>query len=476
MAEIAVRKPLAVTETPIPGFLRIDLTVLDDNRGWFKENWQRAKLVALGLPDFAPVQNNVSFNDEVGVTRGIHAEPWDKLVSVVHGRVFGAWVDLRAGESFGRVYTCEIDPSVAVFVPRGVGNSYQTLEPNTVYTYLVNEHWRAGASYVGLNLADETVAIDWPIPLEGAIQSEKDLNNPCLGQVEPFTRHDLQARRVLVTGANGQLGRELMSQLGPAGFAATGVDLPEFDIADQAQVDQVNWADYDIIINAAAWTNVDGAETAEGRRAAWASNAIGVANLARAATANGLRLVQISSEYVFDGTRDPHTEDEVLSPLGVYGQSKAAGDAVVSAVPRHYLVRTSWVVGAGHNFVRTMAGLAAKGVDPAVVDDQVGRLTFTTDLAAGVLHLLSNQADYGTYNLSNAGEVTSWYQIAARVYELTGHDPSRVRPISTTEYFAGKQAAPRPLCSTLDLSKITATGFVPADAGQRLVEYLAELG
>ncbi len=92
-------------ETPIPGFLRIDLTVHGDNRGWFKENWQREKMLALGLPDFGPVQNNISFNNEVGVTRGIHAEPWDKFVSVATGRVFGAWVDLREGPSFGAVYT-----------------------------------------------------------------------------------------------------------------------------------------------------------------------------------------------------------------------------------------------------------------------------------------------------------------------------------------------------------------------------------
>ena len=146
-------KPLGITTTPIPGFLRIDLTVHGDNRGWFKENWQREKMVALGLPDFQPVQNNISFNDEVGVTRGIHAEPWDKFVSVATGRVFGAWVDLREGPSFGTVYTTIIDPGVAVFVPKGVGNSYQTLEPNTAYTYLVNDHWSPDARYTFLNLA-----------------------------------------------------------------------------------------------------------------------------------------------------------------------------------------------------------------------------------------------------------------------------------------------------------------------------------
>jgi len=119
----------------------------------------------LGLPDFAPVQNNVSFNVRRGATRGIHAEPWDKMVSVATGRIFGAWVDLRAGESFGRVVTLEMGPETAVFVPRGVGNSYQTLEDATSYSYLVNDHWSpdARSSYTFVNLADPSLAIPWPI-------------------------------------------------------------------------------------------------------------------------------------------------------------------------------------------------------------------------------------------------------------------------------------------------------------------------
>ncbi len=136
-------KELRVNETPIPGLLLIELPVHDDDRGWFKENWQREKMVAAGLPDFRPVQNNVSFNETVGTTRGIHAEPWDKFISVVAGRAFGAWVDLRAGDTFGTAFTAELDQSTAVFVPRGVGNSFQTLEAGTVYSYLVNAHWSA---------------------------------------------------------------------------------------------------------------------------------------------------------------------------------------------------------------------------------------------------------------------------------------------------------------------------------------------
>ena len=130
---------LTVERTAIPGLLVIRMPVHSDSRGWFKENWQRATMTALGLPDFGPVQHNISFNASRGATRGIHAEPWDKYVSVATGRVFGAWVDLREGESFGATVTVEVDESVAVFVPRGVGNSYQALEDGTAsvsYTHL----------------------------------------------------------------------------------------------------------------------------------------------------------------------------------------------------------------------------------------------------------------------------------------------------------------------------------------------------
>lgn len=471
MSEVEVDKQLSVEGTPIPGLLRISLELHEDNRGWFKENWQREKMLALGLPDMGPVQNNISFNCEAGVTRGIHAEPWDKFISVATGRVFGAWVDLREGPTFGTVYSCEIDPSVAVYVPSGVGNAYQTLEPNTAYTYLVNAHWSPEASYTFLNLADETVAIDWPVRLDQAIRSEKDLAHPMLDDVIPFVPAKDTAR-VLVTGANGQLGKELMKQLSESGFEATGVDLPELDISDAEKLAGVDWSSYDVVINAAAWTNVDGAETEDGRRSAWMANAVGPANLAKIASEKGLVLVHLSTEYIFDGTVNPHTEAEPPSPLGVYGQSKSGGDAAVLSVPRHYLVRTSWVVGDGKNFIRTMVGLAEKGIAPSVVSDQVGRLTFTTDLGAAIIHLLKTGADYGTYNVSNEGPETSWYQVAEQVFRLTGHDPSQVSPITTQEYFAGKQVAPRPLNSTLDLTKIKGTGFIPALAEKRLAEYL----
>jgi dTDP-4-dehydrorhamnose reductase/dTDP-4-dehydrorhamnose 3,5-epimerase len=462
-------KTLQVNVTSIPGLLLVDLPVHGDNRGWFKENWQREKMAAVGLPDFRPVQNNVSFNDAVGTTRGLHAEPWDKFVSVASGRIFGAWVDLRAGQSFGTVFTAEIDPSRAVFVPRGVANAFQTLEPNTGYIYLVNDHWTPDAKYTSVNLADETLAIKWPIPLDRSELSTKDRAHPRLADVTPVPR-----RKTLILGAGGQVGHALRDMYG---------NVAHVEFADRSAIDigradlevARRWRDYDTIINAAAYTGVDSAETAAGRAAAWTTNVTGVAALAQLASAYCITLVHISSDYVFDGTAGRlYREDDSLAPLGVYGQTKAAGDSIVATLPRHYVVRTSWVIGSGRNFVRTMLTLAERGVDPSVVNDQHGRLTFTSQLAQAIRHLLDTNAPFGTYNVTGSGPVRSWAEIAKRTFALAGHDPDRVTGITTVDYYsdAAGPLAPRPGNSALDLARIESTGFNTRDADELLKEYV----
>ena len=459
-------KELKQHETPIPGLVIFDLTVFGDNRGWFKENWQRQKMTALGLPDFGPVQNNFSFNHKRGVLRGIHAEPWDKFISVGSGSFFGAWVDIRENSpTYGTTFTAEIDASKAIFVPAGVANSYLTLEDNTVYSYLVNDHWYKDAEYTFINAADPALGIKWPIPIEQCELSDKDKNHPMLKDISP-----VPAKKVLVTGANGQLGKALRKLFPNAEFA----DRNELDITTNL-MDVRHWRNYSTIINAAAYTAVDTAETAEGRTAAWHVNVSGVRNLASVAHEFNLTLVNISSDYVFDGTATVHTEDELFSPLGVYAQTKAAGDAVTATVPRHYTVRTSWVIGEGKNFVLTMKSLAERDIKPSVVDDQVGRLTFAADLAKGMKHLLDTNAPYGTYNLSNEGEPISWAGIAKKVYEIVGKSAGDVTPVTTAEYYKDKEGiAPRPLQSTLDLAKIKATGFVPREWDKALHQYLEE--
>lgn len=170
----------------IPGFYIVDLVLHGDNRGWFKENYQKEKMESLGLPPFDIVQNNFSYNVEKGATRGLHAEPWEKFISVANGKVFGAWVDLRRGDSFGKVLTLEIHPGIAVFVPRGVANGYQTMEENVVYTYLVNDHWSPETKYTFVSLFDPALGIDWPTPPDQAIVSDKDKQHPLLADVIPM--------------------------------------------------------------------------------------------------------------------------------------------------------------------------------------------------------------------------------------------------------------------------------------------------
>jgi dTDP-4-dehydrorhamnose 3,5-epimerase len=176
-------------ETEIPGLLIFDVTSVGDERGWLQEKYQRAKLVAAGLPEtFQVVQNSLAYNKEKGVTRGFHAEPWDKYISVATGKVFVAYVDLRSGDGFGKVVTLEVDKNKAVYIPRGVGNSYQCLTDDVYYLYSVNQHWSEEAykTSTSVNLADPAIGVNWPIPLDQATLSERDRNHPQLKDIEPM--------------------------------------------------------------------------------------------------------------------------------------------------------------------------------------------------------------------------------------------------------------------------------------------------
>ncbi len=273
-----------------------------------------------------------------------------------------------------------------------------------------------------------------------------------------------------IVGANGQLGRALHAKYP----SAQSADIDELDITSAESVANFDWSRVKVILNAAAYTNVDGAETAEGRMAAWQVNASAVGNLVKAALQHDLSLVHISTDYVFDGTKSPHTETEPFSPLSVYGQTKAAGDIAVGSLPKHYLLRTSWVIGDGKNFVRTMLELGKKGVAPTVVSDQIGRLTFTSELVRTIDHLLSSQAAPGTYNISNDGEAVSWAEITRAIFQAAGYNLT-VTDTTTAKYYEGKpDIAPRPLQSALDLSKIKAAGFQPADWHEDLKKYIAK--
>ena len=273
---------------------------------------------------------------------------------------------------------------------------------------------------------------------------------------------------LLIIGANGQLGQALQGIFPQA----KAVDSEELDITNQEQIESFDWSNTKVILNAAAYTNVDGAETPEGKAVAWKVNDEAVGYLSGAASKHDLLLVHTSTAYVFDGKKPVYTEEDETNPLGEYAKSKAAGDLKAARTPKHYIVRTDSVIGEGKNFVRTMLGLAAKGINPTVVADQVIRPTFTSDLAQAIKFLVENMPDYGIYNVTNEGEPISWADFTREIFKQASLN-NTVTDTTYAEYSAGKEGiAPRPLNSVLDLSKIEALGFKPADWRDALKQYL----
>lgn len=263
--------------------------------------------------------------------------------------------------------------------------------------------------------------------------------------------------RVLVTGGNGQVGRSIAELVSDARFAALDIavaDRSAVDITDRAGLsaafDRVR---PEVVINAAAFTAVDAAETDEA--VAMAANADAVASLADLCAAHGARLLHLSTDYVFDGTKDGwYVESDPIAPLGVYGRTKAAGEAAARACPAHLILRTSWVYAAhGNNFVRTMLRIGAERPEVGIVDDQIGCPTSARDIAESLLHLSSLDVN-GTYHLAGTDQA-SWYEFAVAIFaaaDLT----ATAKPISTADF---PTPAPRPANSRLDSSALAdATG------------------
>lgn len=268
--------------------------------------------------------------------------------------------------------------------------------------------------------------------------------------------------RILITGGNGQLGHELQrllasgaAEIGPIPEAyrdadVTAVDVADLDITDAAAVDALlSRESFDIVFNGAAFTNVDGCEAHEDL--AFAVNATGAENLARACAATGAVLVHVSTDYVFSGAdAGERTELDEPNPISAYGRTKLAGErAVLAACERSFVVRTAWLYGyVGKNFVKTMLRLADSLGALTVVDDQLGNPTSANDLAYELLKLALTD-EYGIYHCTNNG-ICSWATFARAIVERAGFDPDIVRPCTSDEYAAAHpDAARRPAYSAL---------------------------
>ncbi|MGX5695914.1 dTDP-4-dehydrorhamnose reductase [Agromyces soli] len=262
--------------------------------------------------------------------------------------------------------------------------------------------------------------------------------------------------RYLVTGAAGMLGRDVQAAL--AGREVTALGRADLDITDASAVRHAV-VGHDVVINCAAYTKVDDAETHEAD--AYAINATGTANLAAAAAEHHAKLVTVSTDYVFDGhASEPYAEDRERDPINAYGRTKAAGEELALAAHPDgtYVVRTAWLYGEhGPNFAATMLKLAETKDTWSVVDDQIGQPTWTGDLARQLVALVDADAPAGVYHGTNGGQ-TSWYGFARAVLELAGLDPERITPTDSTAFL---RPAPRPAYSVLGHDAWARAGLAP---------------
>ncbi|MFS0775287.1 dTDP-4-dehydrorhamnose reductase [Neobacillus sp. 3P2-tot-E-2] len=277
--------------------------------------------------------------------------------------------------------------------------------------------------------------------------------------------------KVVVTGAAGQLGQDVLLELGRKNHQAFGTDRTQLDITNEADVTTyINEVKPDVILHCAAYTNVDAAE--ENEDAAYQINAAGTEYLAKAAKLNGVKMLYISTDYVFDGTAtEPYEVDEPTKPLGAYGRTKLAGEQLLQKhLAEFFIVRTAWVFGIyGNNFVKTMLRLGKERGEVGVVHDQVGSPTYTVDLAKFMVELMETDK-YGIYHATNSG-ICSWYEFAVEIFKQADMKVT-VNPLSSDQF---PRPAARPKYSVLSKKMIEKQGLSPLrDWKEALAAYLGE--
>lgn len=293
--------------------------------------------------------------------------------------------------------------------------------------------------------------------------------------------------KIFVTGIGGQLGYDVINELKKRGHEAVGSDIfdsveqdveyRKLDITDKEAVEKtLTEVRPDAVIHCAAWTAVDAAEDEENQAKVFAINADGPRNIAQACKAVNCKMIQISTDYVFDGSgNEPRKPDETnYAPLGVYGKAKLAGELAVSEIlEKYYIVRIAWAFGVnGNNFIKTMLNVGKKYPEVRVVNDQIGTPTYTFDLARLLVDMAESDK-YGYYHATNEGGYISWYDFTCEIFRQAGYD-TKVTPVTTAEY--GLSKAARPFNSRLDKSKLAENGFEPLPTWQDAVaRYLKEI-
>lgn len=284
--------------------------------------------------------------------------------------------------------------------------------------------------------------------------------------------------KILITGAKGQLGNDVILEAKKRGYRPEGVDVAEMDITKRNEVERViSRGNYDVVVHCAAWTAVDKAEEPECFETVEAVNALGTKYIADTCRQLNIPLMYFSTDYVFDGQgTEPWKIDDEKNPLNVYGITKSEGEDYVMQNEKNWILRISWVFGkSGQNFIRTMVRLGKTRDSLTVVDDQIGLPTYTVDLARLVVDMIETEK-YGTYHVSNTGEYISWYNFAKEIFKQANMKV-KVVPVGSDQYPA---KAKRPTNSRMDLSAVEQAGFKPLPAWQdalgRYLEVLKDMG
>ena len=439
-----------------------------DDRGYFSPYFIQKNLDALGFKKV--VQANRSKSAK-GVVRGLHfqKEPkcQAKIVEVIKGSAYDVVVDMRIDSpTYGKYTIVKLtdENNRQLYVPRGFAHGFVSLEDDTIFQYLIDNDY-APKEEGGILWNDPDLNIPWDNifkenNIDTPLLSDKDLVHPCLKDNKVIFKRT--PYKYLITGINGQLGYDIKRGLLNNGIDEENILTPdrnEMDITDKDVVmNLVKSFKPDIIFHCAAWTAVDKAEEIED--IVNKVNVIGTKNITDASIEVGAKIVYMSTDYVFDGTKDGiYTEEDVINPKSVYVNTKYLGEEEVKRNNKHFIIRTSWVFGInGNNFLKTMLKLSETNKELNIVNDQIGSPTYTVDLAKLLINM-SFSENYGTYNATNEG-YTSWADFAEYIFKINNKD-IKINHVSTEEYLniTGTKQAYRPRNSKLSKEKLQEAGF-----------------
>lgn len=458
---------MLIERTNLEGVLLLTPEPYYDSRGWFMESFCKKKLAELGiLADF--VQDNHSYSAYRGTLRGLHFQnrPHEqaKLVRCTRGAIKDVAVDIRKGSStYGQYYAAILSEQnkKQLYIPRGFAHGFITLTDNVEVQYKTDNfyHYPSDRS---ISYKDSFLNIDWG--QEAVVISDKDKNAPKLSESDANL-----SKRVLVTGAEGRLGRAICKRLKAERYDYLGLGKSKLDITNAYNVNAVfKKFKPEIVIHCAAYTNVDRAELEQDK--CFAVNAQGTYNIAAACQRAGSTLIYISTDYVYDGkTEGLVNEDFPANPMSVYGKSKLlAEEHVKKLTDKHYIFRVQWLFGEGESFAKAVYNLGLKQADISAAVDQLGTPTYIDDLCKVIMQAFSSQK-YGVYNVGNE-DFCSRYELAKHIIEKCKLN-AKISAVYTNTL---NLLAKRPLNARLSKQKLYGAGFSPLRSWTEAIDFYLE--